>query len=53
MSTLDPKKLEAISKIALIRALANSPVEVPVKKESKDDELMAMDDTYFLPSKKK
>jgi len=45
MNPIKDEKLELINKLALIRAEANSPVEL--KKAFNDDELMSMDDEYM------
>lgn len=44
MTTIKEDKLEAIRKIALIKATANTPVKT---KEASEDELMVMDDEYM------
>jgi len=46
MTTIKEDKLEAIRKIALIRATANTPVQTKESTQS-EDELMAMDDEYI------
>ena len=51
MSTINQDKIEAIRKIALIRALANSPVQTPQGK-TQEDELLSMDDPHFTPKRK-